>query len=324
MTLLDSLKKYSVVVADTGDIEAIARLKPQDATTNPSLLYAAAQRPEYQHLVEEAVEHADQQGGNEKQQAEAFMDRLFVSFGREILKHVPGRVSTEVDAGLSFDHEATLAKARHLISLYDKEGISRERVLIKIASTWEGIQAAEKLEREGIHCNLTLLFSFAQAVACAEAKVTLISPFVGRIYDWYKKDNGGKDIPIEKDPGVASVTKIYNYFKKFGYNTQVMGASFRKVEQITNLAGCDLLTISPDLLEKMQQTQGEISPALTPDKAKASQGEKFHLDEKTFRWMHNEDPMAVDKLSEGIRKFYADARKLEQYARSQVREKVGA
>jgi transaldolase len=324
MTLLESLKKFTTVVADTGDIESIARLKPQDATTNPSLLYAAAQRPEYQQLVEEAVEHADQQGGNEKQQAEAFMDRLFVSFGREILKHIPGRVSTEVDAGLSFDREGTLAKARHLISLYEKEGISRERVLIKVASTWEGIKSAEQLEREGIHCNLTLLFSFAQAVACAEAKVTLISPFVGRIYDWYKKENGGKDIPVEKDPGVASVTRIYNYFKKFGYKTQVMGASFRKVEQIIRLAGSDLLTISPDLLEKMQQTEGEITPELTPEKAKASEGEQMHLDEKTFRWMHNEDPMAVDKLSEGIRKFYADARKLEQYARSQVREKVGA
>jgi transaldolase len=324
MTLLESLKKYSTVVADTGDIEAIARVKPQDATTNPSLLYSAAQRPEYQHFVEESVEHADQEGGNEKQQAEAFMDRLFVSFGREILKHVPGRVSTEVDARLSFDTEGTLAKARHLIELYEREGVGRERVLIKIASTWEGIRAAEQLEREGIHCNLTLLFSFAQAVACAEAKVTLISPFVGRIYDWYKKENGGKDIPIENDPGVASVTKIYNYYKKFGYKTLVMGASFRKVEQIVHLAGCDLLTISPDLIEKMQQTQGEITPQLTPEKAKASEGEKLHLDEKDFRWLHNEDAMANDKLSEGIRKFNADARKLEQYARSQVREKVGA
>ena len=324
MTLFDSLKKYSTVVADTGDIDAIARVKPQDATTNPSLLYAAAQKPEYQHLVEEAVEHADQAGGSEKQQAEAFMDRLFVSFGREILKHVPGRVSTEVDASLSFDREGTLAKARQLIKLYEKESVSRDRVLIKIASTWEGIRAAEELEREGIHCNLTLLFSFAQAVACAEAKVTLISPFVGRIYDWYKKENGGKDIPIEQDPGVASVTRIYNYFKKFGYKTCVMGASFRKVEQIEHLAGCDLLTISPDLIEKMQQTQGDLTPQLTPGKAKASEGEKLHLDEKTFRWMHNEDPMATDKLAEGIHKFNADARKLEQYARSMVRENVGA
>jgi len=322
--LLESLKKYSVVVADTGDIDAIARVKPQDATTNPSLLYSAAQRPEYQHLVEAAAEHADQEGGDEKAQAEAFMDKLFVSFGTEILKVIPGRVSTEVDAGLSFDTEATLAKARHLIDLYEKHGVSRERILIKIASTWEGIRAAGQLEREGIHCNLTLLFSFAQAVGCAEAGVTLISPFVGRIYDWYKKEGGGADITIEKDPGVASVTRIYNYFKKFGYKTQVMGASFRKVEQIERLAGCDLLTISPELLEKMAKTEGEIKPGLTPEKAKASEGDRIHLDEKKFRWMHNEDPMAVDKLSEGIRKFYADARKLEQYARTQVREKVGA
>jgi transaldolase len=324
MTVLESLKKYSIVVADTGDFQAIARLKPQDATTNPSLLFTAAQRPEYRHLVEEAIEEADKQGGDQKAQAEAFMDQLFVSFGREILKVVPGRVSTEVDASLSFDTERTMAKARHLIDMYEKNGTRRDRILIKIASTWEGIRAAERLEREGIHCNLTLLFSFAQGVACAEAGVTLISPFVGRIYDWYKRENGGKDIPIDQDPGVASVTRIYNYFKKFGYTTQVMGASFRKVEQIERLAGCDLLTISPDLLEKMQETQGELQPALTPEKAKASEGDKLHLDEKTFRWMHNEDAMASDKLAEGIRKFNADARKLEQYARSQVGEKVGA
>ncbi len=324
MTVLESLKKYSVVVADTGDFQAIARVKPQDATTNPSLLYNAAQQPEYHHLVEEAMDEAEKRGGNQQQQSEAFMDRLFVSFGREILKVIPGRVSTEVDAKLSFDTEATIAKARHFIELYEKEGVSRERILIKVSSTWEGIRAAEKLEREGIHCNLTLLFSFAQAVACAEAGVTLISPFVGRIYDWYKKENGGKDIPIDQDPGVASVTRIYNYYKKFDYKTQVMGASFRKVEQIERLAGCDLLTISPDLIEKMHQTQGELNPRLTREKAKASEGAKLHLDEKTFRWMHNEDAMATDKLAEGIRKFNADARKLEQYARSQVTEKVGA
>ncbi len=324
MTLLESLKKHSIVVADTGDFQAIERLKPQDATTNQSLLLAAAQRPEYHHLVEEAMEHAEKAGGDEKRQSEAFMDRLFVSFGREILKVIPGRVSTEVDARLSFDTESTIAKARELISLYEKDGTDRKRVLIKVASTWEGIRAAEQLEKENIHCNLTLLFSFAQAVACAEAKVTLISPFVGRIYDYYKKENGGKDIPIEQDPGVASVTRIYNYYKKYGYKTQVMGASFRKVEQITHLAGCDLLTISPDLLEKMQETQGEVPAALTPEGAKASKDEKLHLDEKSFRWMHNEDAMGTDKLAEGIRKFNADARKLEQYARSQVREKVGA
>jgi transaldolase len=323
MTVLESLKKYSVVVADTGDFQAIARVKPQDATTNPSLLFNAAQRPEYRHLVEEAMEEAEKAGGDQQHQSEAFMDRLFVSFGREILKVIPGRVSTEVDARLSFDTEASIAKARHFIDLYEKDGISRERILIKVSSTWEGIRAAERLEREDIHCNLTLLFSFAQAVACAEAGVTLISPFVGRIYDWYKKENGGKDIPIDQDPGVASVTRIYNYFKKFGYKTQVMGASFRKVEQIERLAGCDLLTISPELIEQMQQKQGELKPALTPEKAKASAGEKLHLDEKTFRWMHNEDAMATDKLAEGIRRFNADARKLEQFARSQVGEKVG-
>jgi transaldolase len=324
MTVLESLKKYSVVVADTGDFQAIARLKPQDATTNPSLLYKAAQRPEYRHLVDEALDHAEKKGGNRTEQAEAFMDQLFVSFGREILKVIPGRVSTEVNARLSFDTEGTMAKARHLIDLYEKGGTNRERILIKVASTWEGIRAAEKLEKEGIHCNLTLLFSFAQAVGCFEAGVTLISPFVGRIYDYYKKENGGKDIPIDQDPGVASVTRIYNHAKKFGYKTQVMAASFRKVEQIERLAGCDLLTISPELLEKMQQTQGELQRALSPDKAKSSEGEKLQLDEKTFRWMHNDDAMATDKLAEGIRTFYADAVKLIEYAHSQVAEKIGA
>jgi transaldolase len=235
---------------------------------------------------------------------------------------VPGRVSTEVDAGLSFDTEATLAKAHRLIDLYRNAGIGRERVLIKIASTWEGIRAAEQLEREGIHCNLTLLFSFAQAVACAEAGVTLISPFVGRIYDWYRKDRGVKDIPADEDPGVASVTRIYNYFKKFGYKTQIMGASFRKVDQIVRLAGCDLLTISPDLLEQMENTEGEVTPRLSVQSARASDATKIHLDEKTFRWMHNEDAMATEKLAEGIRKFYADARKLEQYAVARVTQKM--
>ena len=251
------------------------------------------------------------------------MDKLLVSFGCEILKIVPGRVSTEVDAGLSFDTEGTLAKAHRLIELYRKAGIGRERILIKIASTWEGIRAAEKLEREGIHCNLTLLFSFAQAVACAEAGVTLISPFVGRIYDWYKKERGG-DIPADEDPGVASVTRIYNYFKKFDYKTQVMGASFRKVDQIVRLAGCDLLTISPDLLKQMEDVPGEITRRLSVETAKASDAAKIHLDEKTFRWMHNEDPMAVEKLSEGIRKFYADARKLEQFARTKVLQRMAS
>jgi transaldolase len=310
-------------VADTGDIEAIAQFKPQDATTNPSLLYAAAQKKEYAHLVEDALNDAAEQKGGRAAQTEAFMDALFVNFGCEILKIVPGRVSTEVDAGLSFDTEATLAKARKLMAMYEKAGVERNRVLIKVASTWEGIRAAEKLEREGIHCNLTLLFSFAQAVACAEAGVTLISPFVGRIYDWYKKEKGA-EIPADDDPGVASVTRIYNYFKKFGYKTQVMGASFRKVEQITHLAGCDLLTISPDLLTKLEKAQGALTPRLNVESAKASDAKKIHLDEKTFRWMHNEDAMANDKLSEGIRKFYADARKLEKLAESMVAQHVGS
>jgi transaldolase len=324
MTLLESLKKYTTVVADTGDIDSIAQFKPQDATTNPSLLYHAAQQKEYAHLVEQALHEAAENGGDHAAQTAAFMDALFVSFGREILKIIPGRVSTEVDASLSFDTEKTLAKARKLIGMYEASGVDRKRVLIKVASTWEGIRAAEQLERESIHCNLTLLFSFAQAIACAEAGVTLISPFVGRIYDWYKKDKGVADIPADEDPGVASVTRIYNYFKKFGYKTQVMGASFRKVEQITHLAGCDLLTISPDLLAKLAETQGEITRRLSAESAKASDAQKIHLDEKSFRWMHNEDPMAVDKLSEGIRKFNADARKLEKLAETMVAQHVGS
>jgi transaldolase len=322
MNLLESVKRWTTVVADTGDIEAIALHRPQDATTNPSLLYQAAQKPEYQHLVDEALHHALDRPGDQAARTEAFMDKLFVGFGREILKVVPGRVSTEVDARLSFDTAGTLAKARKLIALYAAAGIERERILIKIASTWEGIRAAEQLEREGIHCNLTLLFSFAQAVACAEAGVTLISPFVGRIYDWYRKERGVKDIPADQDPGVESVTRIYDYFKKFDYNTQVMGASFRKVDQIVRLTGCDLLTISPDLLEQMEKAEGEVPRCLSVDKAKASDAQKIHLDEKTFRWMHNEDAMATEKLAEGIRKFYADARRLEQYARARVAQKM--
>src|SRR5271169_4973130 len=313
MTLLESLKKYTTVVADTGDFEAIAEHKPQDATTNPSLLLKAAQLTQYRDLVDDALNFAVRAGTDKAARSVAFIDKLFITFGCEILKIVPGRVSTEVDAGLSFDTEGTLAKAHKLIGMYKQAGIERDRVLIKIASTWEGIRAAEQLEREGIHCNLTLLFSFAQAVACAEAGVTLISPFVGRIYDWYKKKRGGKEIPAEEDPGVTSVTRIYDYFKKYDYKTQVMGASFRKVDQITGLAGCDLLTISPDLLEKLETTDGLVPRRLSVDTAKASDAKKIHLDEKTFRWMHNEDAMATEKLAEGIRKFYADARKLERY-----------
>src|SRR5207245_2625295 len=293
---------YTTVVADTGDFESIAEYEPQDATTNPSLIYQAVQKPQYQHLVDDALQFAIRFPGDRAARTEAFMDQLLINFGCEILKIIPGRVSTEVDAGLSFDTEGTLSKARKLIGMYEKADVGRERVLIKIASTWEGIRAAEQLEREGIHCNLTLLFSFAQAVACAEAGVTLISPFVGRIYDWYRKERGVKDIPADEDPGVESVTRIHNYFKKFGYKTQVMGASFRKVDQIVRLAGCDLLTISPDLLEQMEKTEGAVPRRLSVDTAKASDAQKIHLDEKTFRWMHNEDAMATEKLAEGIRK----------------------
>jgi transaldolase len=317
MTLLDSLKQYTTVVADTGDIDAIAAHKPQDATTNPSLLYQSAQQLKYQHLVDQALQDA-RAAGDQASRAEAFTDALFVRFGCEILKVVPGRVSTEVDAGLSFDTEKTLAKARKLIGLYEQAGTDRNRILIKVASTWEGIRAAEQLEREGIHCNLTLLFSFAQAVACAEAGVTLISPFVGRIYDWYRKERGA-EIPADDDPGVQSVARIYTYFKKFDYKTQVMGASFRRVEQITGLAGCDLLTISPDLLDLLGKTQGTVTRRLNAESAKKDDVAKIHLDEKTFRWMHNQDAMATEKLAEGIRKFYADARKLEKFALAKVR-----
>ena len=324
MTLLESLMQYTTVVADTGDIEAIRQHRPQDATTNPSLLYHAAQMPAYRHLVEEATEQASELGGSHTEMAAEFIDHLFVLFGSEILKVVPGRVSTEVAASLSFDTPATIAKARKLISLYEKKGVSRQRILIKIASTWEGIQAANMLEQEGIHCNLTLLFSFAQAIACAEAEVTLISPFVGRIYDWYKKEGGGKEIPPDKDPGVSSVTRIYNYYKKYGYKTQVMGASFRNLNQIERLAGCDLLTISPELLEQLEQTEGVLERKLDPATAQASKDEQLHLTEVGFRWMHNEDAMATEKLAEGIRNFNSDAQKLEEYALSQVAKKAVA
>ena len=300
---LESLQRHSVIVADTGDLDAIAEFRPQDATTNPSLIFKAAQDARFRPLVEGAVAKA-------RGHAEAVIDELFVAFGRRILELVPGRVSTEVDARLSFDTAATLAKARRLIELYEAGDTPRQRVLIKIASTWEGIRAAEQLEREGIHCNLTLLFSFAQAVACAEAGVTLISPFVGRIYDWHRKAGGGADIPPEQDPGVASVRKIYEYYKKFGYKTEVMGASFRKTTQILDLAGCDLLTISPDLLAKLRETEGAVPRRLTPADTAAADVQKISLDEPSFRWLHNEDAMANDKLAEGIRAFDADARKL--------------
>jgi transaldolase len=302
MNHLEALQQHTVIVADTGDIAAIQKHRPQDATTNPSLILKAAADPAYAALVEAALAAASD--------AEDALDRLFVAFGNAILDIVPGRVSTEVDARLSFDTEATLAKARRLIALYEADGRTRDRVLIKIASTWEGIRAAEVLEREGIHCNLTLLFGFAQAVACAEAGVTLISPFVGRIYDYWKKERGLADIPIDEDPGVASVTRIYEYYKKFGYATQVMGASFRKADQVERLCGCDLLTISPELLDELAARPGDLERRLTPDRARQSADERIHLDEPSYRWLHNSDPMAVDKLADGIRRFDADARRL--------------
>ena len=308
---LESLKQHSTVVADTGDIDAIARWKPQDATTNPSLLLAAAQNERYRSFVLDAVERG-------RGKAEPTLEWLFVLFGREILQHVAGRVSTEVDARLSFDTDASIAKARRFVELYEGLGIGRERILVKLASTWEGIRAAGQLEREGIHCNMTLLFSFAQAVACADAGVTLISPFVGRIYDWHKAARKVEDIPIAEDPGVASVARIYRYYKKFGYATQVMGASFRKPGQILALAGCDLLTIAPDLLQKLADAGGPVARQLSPDDAAAQALERVSLDEKAYRWLHNEDAMAVDKLADGIRKFDADARKLEQHVMALV------
>ena len=306
---LESLRRHSVIVADTGDIDSIARFRPQDATTNPSLILKAAQGGRYKHIVQAALTAAASRSAADWNNA--VLEHLFVGFGREILALVPGRVSTEVDARFSFDAAATERKARRLIDLYDAAGIGRERVLIKIASTWEGIKAAERLERDGIHCNLTLLFSFAQAVACADAGVTLISPFVGRIYDWYRKALGVEDIAPADDPGVASVCRIYEYYKKFGYRTQVMGASFRRTTQITGLAGCDLLTISPELLQQLEATPGDVEATLSIESAKLRAIERVSLDGAAFRWLHNEDAMATEKLADGIRAFDHDARRLE-------------
>lgn len=309
---LDQLKRYTVLVADTGDFNAIEEYKPQDATTNPSLILAAAKMSAYHHLVDQAIKYGMANGGTEEEQVTNTMDKLFVSFGVEILKKIPGRVSTEVDARLSFDKDEMVSRARKLISLYEEAGVSKERILIKLSSTWEGIQAGRELEeKHGIHCNMTLLFSFAQAVACAEANVTLISPFVGRILDWYKENTDRKNYEPQEDPGVLSVTKIYNYYKKFGHRTVVMGASFRNTGEVKALAGCDLLTVSPGLLGELSQDHSVVKCALTPQQAKDCDLEQVHLDEKSFRWLHNEDRMAVEKLSDGIRKFAADAIKLE-------------
>ncbi len=305
--LLEQLRKYTTVVADTGDIEAMEKFKPTDATTNPSLITAAAQMPQYQPIVDGVLLEARKELGDsatDQDVANLAFKRLAVAFGKKILAIVPGRVSTEVDARLSYDTHATIELARAIIKQYDDAGVGRDHVLIKIASTWEGIRAAEVLEREGIHCNLTLLFGVHQAVACAEAGVTLISPFVGRILDWYKKDTG-KDFVGADDPGVQSVTTIYNYFKKFGYKTVVMGASFRNIGEIEELAGCDLLTISPKLLAELESTQADLPRKLDPAKAKGMKIEKIPMDKETFDRMHAADRMAHDKLKEGIEGFSA-------------------
>jgi len=303
-TALDSLRRWTTVVADTGDFHAMRAYAPQDATTNPTLILKAVSKPEYRTLLDETVAQ------HRSEPLDLLCDRTLVKFGLQILSIVPGRVSSEVDARLSFDTDATLARARRLIGLYEAEGIDRKRVLIKIAATWEGIRAAQVLEREGIHCNLTLLFSFAQAVACADAGITLISPFVGRIYDWAKV-RAGRDLAPHEDPGVISVTKIWTYFRHFGVKTEVMGASFRSVGQILALAGCDLLTISPDLLEQLRASSDEVAQVLSPDAARSAALEKSHFNESDFRFSVNDDAMATEKLAEGIRSFNADGRKLE-------------
>lgn len=316
MNKLEQLKTMTTVVADTGDFEAIAEYQPQDATTNPSLIFKAAQMPQYRELVEDAVLFGNERGGGETQSRALWtMDKLAVNFGTEILKIVPGRVSTEIDARLSFDTEATIRRAEGLVALYQEAGVDPStQVLFKIASTWEGIRAAEQLQARGLHCNLTLLFSFAQAVACAEAGVTLISPFVGRILDWYKNKESVAGYPADADPGVLSVTQIFNYYKRHGYQTVVMGASFRNSEEILELAGCDYLTISPALLGELASTEGDVPRKLDPAQAMGMDIPKVTYDERTFRWELNEDAMATEKLSEGIRLFAADTRKLEQFA----------
>lgn len=312
MSQLDHLKKMTVIVIDTGDIDAIKRHTPQDATTNPSLILAAVQKAEYEHLVKEAVSFGQLKGRTPEEKRQMMMDKLFVNFGLEILKLIPGRVSTEVDSRLSFNVRGSIEKARALIELYEAAGIARARVLIKLASTWEGALAAGELEKEGIHCNMTLMFSLAQAIACAEAKATLVSPFVGRILDWYKKNQGVGGFAPAEDPGVKSVTQIYSYYKKFEYKTQVMGASFRNVDEIIELAGCDLLTIAPSLLDELAKTDAPVPRKLDSAIAKQKDLTKIELNESHFRWMLNQDAMATEKLSEGIRKFAEDATKLEE------------
>lgn len=313
MNQLEQLKKMTTVVADTGDFESLKAYHPTDSTTNPSLIYAASQQAQYKHLLEEAIHYG-------KGDLKEILDKVFVNFGLEILKIVPGRVSTEVDARLSFDVESSIAKARHLIKLYEKAGIDRKRILIKLASTWEGIMAAKELEKEGIHCNMTLLFSLVQAAACSDVHATLISPFVGRILDWYKEAEKKEGYPPAEDPGVKSVSKIFAYYKKFGIRTQIMGASFRNKEEILELAGCDLLTIAPKLLEELKESKSPISRKLDPMKAKENPIERLAIDEKTFRYLLNEDPMATEKLAEGIRNFAKDIVKLEKMILEQMKK----
>jgi transaldolase len=312
---LDQLKQYTKVVADTGDFETLKQYAPQDATTNPSLIFKAAQMPHYKGLVEKAIADNRQSGATGDVLLGRIVDDLLVLFGVEILKIVPGRVSTETDADLAFDTPALLDKAHRFISLYEEKGVPRQRVLIKLATTWEGVRAAESLQKEGINCNMTLLFSLVQAVACAQVNARLISPFVGRILDWYKT-RAGKDIPPAEDPGVLSVKEIYAYYKRFGHNTEVMGASFRNKGEILELAGCDLLTISPPLLGELKTSTEPVARKLGPDIASNAKIERLEVDEKRFRWLLNENPMATEKLAEGIRLFNADAIKLKQYLRT--------
>lgn len=328
--VLEQLRQSTVIVADTGDFESIKKYKPTDATTNPSLILQAASMKQYDHLIEDVIKKSQEKNStseNDQALVDDIMDNLFVTFGEEILKIIPGRVSTEIDARYSFDRDTQINKAKHIIGLYEKRGVSKERILIKLSSTWEGIQAAKELEEKyGIHCNMTLIFSFAQALACADAQVTLISPFVGRIYDWYIEKKGKRDYEIEEDPGVMSVTRIYNYYKQNNVKTVVMGASFRNTNQILGLAGCDLLTISPKLLEELASKttkEGEnIQVYLNKERSTSVRDKKQEkLDEKTFRWMLNEDEMAHDKLADGIRKFAADAQKLEDLIRARLQQK---
>lgn len=320
---LEGLKKHTKVVADTGDFESIKMFKPVDATTNPSLILKAAQMPEYKNVVESAIQEA-RAGGDSSNLLQNVIHRLFVEFGAKILDIVPGRVSTEVDARLSFDVQGSIDLAHEYIALYEEKGISKDRILIKLASTWEGVQAAKVLEKEGIHCNMTLMFSLEQAIACADVGATLISPFVGRILDWYKKDTGKDSYLASEDPGVKSVTEIYHYYKKHGYDTVVMGASFRNKEEILELAGCDLLTISPELLKELQEAEGDVPRKLDPKDSQRFGGKKRKIDEKAFRWGVNDNAMAIEKLSEGIRKFAADTVKLEKFVEKLVEESSGS